>query len=59
MTHKGSRIKATWLELEENSDFIDYLKGVHAGMIRASASNGVLSARKKDKAIIFEIELSN
>ena len=57
MTHKGSIIKATWLELEDNSDFIDYLKGVHAGMIRASHSTGILSARKKDDAIIFEIKL--
>ncbi len=57
LTHKGSRIKATWLDLEEYSDFIDYLKGMHAGMIRASASRGVLSTKKKDDAIMFEIKL--
>ncbi|UCE73257.1 MAG: hypothetical protein JSV56_09505 [Methanomassiliicoccales archaeon] len=57
MSKKDSKVETIWKGCCEYSELFFYLEGVYAGMIKESATDGVLSAKKEGDAFIFEVEL--
>ena len=54
---EGNVIRVTWRDLSVDPIFLEYLEGLHAGMIKASTSDASMSTKKLDGAIEFDIEI--
>lgn len=52
-----SKIKSKWKGCEEQIELFYYLEGLHAGMIKESAGEGILKAKKSRDTFVFEIEV--
>ena len=59
LTEEESKIRGSWEGCEEHDELFHYIEGIHAGIIRASTSEGVLSAKREGSAFVFEIDLKD